>query len=72
MQKYLEATELVDYNNKEVYALAMSLSKGCQTDTQIAKKCFEYVRDEIITLKTSDLLKYKIEWCNAKSQWDFN
>ena len=77
MQKYLEATEIVDYNNKEVYALAMSLAKGCQTDTQIAKNCFEYVRDninhsgdykdEITTLKASDILKYKTGWCYSKS-----
>ena len=77
MQKYLEATEIVDYNNKEVYALAMSLAKGCKTDTQIAKNCFEYVRDninhsgdyraEITTLKASDVLKYKTGWCYAKS-----
>ena len=77
MQKYLEATEIVDYNNKEVYALAMSLSQGCQTNTQIAQKCFEYVRDEIehsgdykakiTTLKASDVLKYRTGWCYAKS-----
>ena len=77
MQKYLEATEIVNYNKKEVYALAMSLSKDCQTDTQIAKKCFEYVRDninhsgdckdKITTLKASDVLKHKTGWCYAKS-----
>jgi len=77
MQKYLEATEIVDYNNKEVHALAMSLSKDCQTDTKIAKNCFEYVRDkiehsgdckaEITTLKASDVLKYKTGWCYSKS-----
>jgi len=77
MIKYLEATEIVDYNNKEVYALAMSLSKDCKTDTQIAKNCFEYVRDninhsgdykdEITTLKASDVLKYKTGWCYSKS-----
>ena len=77
MQKYLEATEIVDYNNKEVYTLAMSLAKDCETDTQIAKNCFEYVRDEIAhsgdcraeitTLKASDILKHKTGWCYSKS-----
>jgi len=77
MQKYLEATEIVDYNNKEVYTLAMSLAKGCKTDTQIAQKCFEYVRDEIkhsgdfkaeiTTLRASEVLKHKTGWCYAKS-----
>ena len=77
MQKYLKATEIVDYNSKEVYSLAMQLSKDCKTDTQIAKNCFEYVRDniqhsgdnkaKITTLKASDVLKYKTGWCYAKS-----
>ncbi len=77
MKKYLEATEIVDYNNKEVHALAMKLSNECQTDVQIAKKCFEYVRDsinhsgdykdEITTLKASDVLKYQTGWCYSKS-----
>ncbi len=77
MQKYLKATEIVDYNNKEVYNLAITLAKGCNTDTQIAKNCFEYVRDniqhsgdnkaEITTLKASDVLKYRTGWCYAKS-----
>ena len=77
MQKYLEETEIVDYNNQEVHALAMSLAKGRKTDTQIAKNCFEYVRDEIkhsgdykdeiTTLKASEVLEYKTGWCYAKS-----
>ena len=77
MQKYLEATEIIDYNNKEVYALAIQLSKDCKSDIQIAKNCFEYVRDkinhsgdyraEITTLKASAVLKYKTGWCYSKS-----
>jgi transglutaminase-like putative cysteine protease len=76
MKKYLEATEIIDYNNKEVHALAMSLSMGCTTDTQIAKICFEYVRDnihhsgdykdDVTTLKAADVLKHKTGWCYAK------
>ena len=77
MQKYLEATEIIDYKNKEVHTLAMSLAKDCKTDTQIAKKCYEYVRDninhsgdykdDITTYKASDVLKHKTGWCYAKS-----
>ena len=69
MQQYLKSTEIIDYNNKDVYDLAMQLSKDCKTDTQMVKNCFEYVRDkinhsgdyksEITTLKASDVLKYK-------------
>jgi transglutaminase-like putative cysteine protease len=77
MQKYLEETEIIDYSNKEVYALAISLANGCKTDTQIAQKCYEYVRDkinhsgdhkdELTTYKASDVLKHKTGWCYAKS-----
>ena len=77
MQKYLEATEIIDYKNKEVYVLATNLAKGCQSDVQIAKKCFEYVRDnihhsgdykdEITTCSASDVLKHKTGWCYSKS-----
>ena len=77
MKKYLEETEIIDYNNKEVHALAMKLSKDCKTDIQIAKKCYEYVRDninhsgdykdDITTCNASDVLKHKTGWCYAKS-----
>jgi len=77
MQHYLEETEVVDYSNDEVYALAMRLAQGSETDVQIAKNCFEYVRDEIhhsgdyqdeiTTYRASDVLKYKTGWCYAKS-----
>ncbi|NOZ89792.1 MAG: transglutaminase family protein [Epsilonproteobacteria bacterium] len=77
MHQYLEATEIIDYHNKEVYTLAMQLSKDCKIDTQIARNCFEYVRDEIkhsgdikadiTTYRASDVLKYKTGWCYAKS-----
>ena len=77
MQKYLEETEIIDYNNKELYSLALHLSKGCKTDIEIAKNCFEYVRDEvnhsgdyradITTYKASDVLMHKTGWCYAKS-----
>ena len=77
MKKFLEETDIIDYGEKEVYALAMCLAEGCKTDIQIAKVCFEYVRDNInhtgdhkdniTTYKASDILKYKTGWCYAKS-----
>jgi len=77
MKQYLEETEIIDYNNKEVHTLAMTLAKGCTTDTQIAKTCFEWVRDninhsgdykdDIITATASEVLKHKTGWCYAKS-----
>ena len=79
MQQYLEETAIIDYSNIEVNALAMRLAQGCETDTQIAKNCFEYVRDEInhsgdyqdeiTTYRASDVLKHKTGWCYAKSHF---
>jgi len=77
MQKYLKESEIIDYSNNKIEDLAKTLAKDCKSDTQIAKNCFEYVRDkinhsgdyksEITTLKASDVLKYKTGWCYAKS-----
>ncbi|MCB4778891.1 MAG: transglutaminase family protein [Sulfurovum sp.] len=77
MTSYLKATEIIDYHNPKVKALAQSLAQGCKTDEAIAKNCFEYVRDnikhsgdcqaEITTYKASDVLKHKTGWCYAKS-----
>lgn len=77
MKAYLEDTDIIDYNNQEVLALAKNLAQGCETDVQVAKNCFEYVRDEIrhsgdyqdeiTTYKASDVLKHKTGWCYAKS-----
>lgn len=77
MKAYLEETEIVDYTNTEVHDLAMTLAKGSATDRQIAKKCFEYVRDEIqhsgdfkddiTTTTASEVLKHKTGWCYAKA-----
>ncbi len=47
MIDYLQETDIVDFSNKEVHTLAMDLADGCKSDEQIAKKCFEYVRDNI-------------------------
>lgn len=77
MKEYLESTDIIDYKNPEVYALAQGLSEGCEGDVQVAKNCFEYVRDEIqhsgdyraevVTCKASDVLQHKTGWCYAKS-----
>jgi len=77
MTEYLKETDLIDFSNKEVHDLAMTLAKDCETDTQIAKKCFEYVRDEIhhsgdykdniTTATASEVLKHKTGWCYAKA-----
>ncbi|RUM74806.1 MAG: Cro/Cl family transcriptional regulator [Sulfurovum sp.] len=77
MTKYLEATAIIDYHDSAIQALAKVLSKNCKDDTQVAKNCFEYVRDEIrhsgdykddITTSTaSEVFKHKTGWCYAKA-----
>ena len=77
MKKFLEESEIIDYQNKDIKNLAKELAKNCSSDTEIAKKCFLFVRDNIrhsgdskdniTTYKASDVLKYKTGWCYAKS-----
>ena len=77
MQKFLKETELVNFSHPDVKALASELAVDAMTDAQIAKNCFVYVRDKInhsgdfkdniTTIKASDVLKYKTGWCYAKS-----
>jgi transglutaminase-like putative cysteine protease len=77
MTNYLKETDIIDFSDPDIRALALSLSKGCTSDLETAKKCFVYVRDKIrhtgdyqdaiTTLKASEVLKHKTGWCYAKS-----
>jgi len=77
MKRYLEATEIIDYQNKAIKVLAKELALHCKDDESIAKNCYEWVRDNIhhsgdyksntTTYKASDVLKYKTGWCYAKA-----
>ncbi|WP_373036226.1 transglutaminase family protein [Sulfurimonas sp.] len=77
MQRFLKETELVNFSHPEIEKLASELTKGTLTDAQTAKNCFIFVRDEvrhtgdfkdnITTIKASDVLIYKTGWCYAKS-----
>ena len=76
MKKYLEATNIIDYYDESIQVLAKELAKDAKDDIAIAKKCFEYVRDEIrhsgdhkdniTTTTASEVLKHKTGWCYAK------
>ena len=77
MQAYLQATAIIDYDHPEVAALAQKLGSGLTDDTAVAKRCFEYVRDEIhhsgdykddiTTCRASEVLQHGTGWCYAKS-----
>lgn len=78
MQKYLETSEIINFLHPNIQAVARHLALNCANDKKIAKKCFEFVLDEIhhtgdykdrltTTYKASDVLQHKTGWCFAKS-----
>lgn len=77
MNKYLEVSEYIDWNNPEIVKLAKNLANNLERDVDIAKVCFEWVRDEIkhswdyklnpVTCMASDVLKHGTGYCYAKS-----
>ena len=77
MEEYLEASEYIDWQAPGIIALASKLAENKKTDADIAKSCFEWVRDEIkhswdykmnpVTCKASDVLKQGTGYCYAKS-----
>ncbi len=77
LNKYLEETDIIDFSNKNIQILSKELSKDYKNDEEIAKKVFEYVRDEIRHVgdyklniqacKASEVLEQKAGWCYAKS-----
>ena len=76
-EDFLRCTEIIDFDDEAVAAKAKELGGGCDGDVEIAKRCFEFVRDEIrhtndykddvTTCKASEVLAYGTGWCYAKS-----
>lgn len=77
MREFLEASHYIDWHEPEIKALAANLAEGKDSEAEIAKSCFEYVRDKVnhswdfkqnpVTVKASDALKYGTGYCYAKS-----
>lgn len=77
MQRFLQATEYIDYNSEIIQQKASELFDKNMSDTEKARIAYEFVRDEIphsfdcnaeiITAKSSDVLKYKTGICHAKA-----
>jgi len=78
MKDYLKVTDIIDYDDKSIQEQAKLLALDCSDDEQIAKACFEFVRDEIkhsgdypsdlpTTCKASEVLEYKTGWCYTKA-----
>ncbi len=77
MDKYLVDSEVIDWRNPEIVALAAELASGCRSPEQIARLCFEWVRDKVrhswdykldpVTWKASEVLRHRTGYCYAKS-----
>lgn len=72
---YLGSSAIIDLGDTQVQSLALSLATGDKTET--ARRCFEFVRDQIrhssdyqlnpVTCNASDVLKHATGYCYAKS-----
>jgi len=77
MNSYLASTCYIDWKTPEVSALAQEFAKNYPSSLDMAKACFEFVRDDIkhsrdfalnpVTCKASDVLKHGTGYCYAKS-----
>ncbi len=77
MKQYLENSEFINWNSPEIKEMARHLKGNLSADIEIAKSCFEYVRDsikhswdfqiDVITCKASDVLNHKTGYCYSQS-----
>lgn len=74
---YLASSAWIDADHPDVAALATALARGASDDEEIARRCFEWVRDEVlhsadhargpVTCRASDALRHRTGFCFAKS-----
>lgn len=77
MHAYLAASRYIDFDHPQVSAKAAELANGASDKTEIARRCFEFVRDHIrhswdyrqnpVTCRASDVLLHGTGYCYAKS-----
>ena len=77
MEKYLESSAFIDWRHPAIVELAVELAEMSHSETELAKLCFEWVRDNIrhnwdyqqspVTCKASDVLLHRTGYCYAKS-----
>jgi len=77
VEEFLKATEIIDWTQPLVSSKARELSTGLTRAEDIARNCFEWVRDEIqhssdfkrnpVTCRASDVLAAGTGYCYAKS-----
>lgn len=77
MHSYLAPSKYIDFDHPRILERTAALSNGASTEIAIAKRCFEFVRDEIkhswdfkqnpVTCRASDVLLHGTGYCYAKS-----
>jgi transglutaminase-like putative cysteine protease len=77
LNEYLKPTEIIDFGTQEIIDCTNSLAQGLNGEILIAKRVYEFVRDEIhhsfdikgkvVTCKASDVLREGEGICYAKS-----
>ena len=77
MDEFLRSTDVIDWQHPEVVARALALRGGLTSVEDIARRCFEWVRDEIthsvdagasvVTCAASEVLREGTGYCYAKS-----
>ena len=77
MQRFLQASEFIDFDHPAIAATRMELAAECADRRTVAQRCFEFVRDRIrhswdyrlnpVTCKASDVLRHGTGFCFAKS-----
>jgi transglutaminase-like putative cysteine protease len=77
MERYLAPSEWIDSTHPQVQAQAAALAQGSTGSEDTARRCFEFVRDEIrhswdyrqnpVTCRASDVLAHRTGYCYAKS-----
>lgn len=77
MNQFLQSSDYIDWQHPAVLAKARELAGGATDRTEISRRCFQFVRDEIrhswdyrlnpVTCKASDVLLHATGFCYAKS-----
>jgi transglutaminase-like putative cysteine protease len=77
VQPFLASTKIINWEHADILSLARSLAEGGDSVEVVAKRCFEWVRDEIkhsrdyqlqvVTCVASDVLLVGGGYCYAKS-----
>jgi len=77
MKTYLESSDYIDWRHPEVSAKAAELAAGGGSAADVARRCFEFVRDRIrhswdhrlnpVTCRASEVLRHGTGYCYAKS-----